>query len=123
MRPSVSLLVTDVDNTLFDWLAMWHAAFSAMLNEIVHISGLPAERLEPEIRAVFQRHGTVEYSFLIEELPSLAVDGSTRQAVRAKYEPAVAAYRREAQAALRPYPGVVETLLTARSSGCQIVAY
>ena len=64
-------LITDLDNTLFDWADIWYQCFSAMLDEIVRISGLNRETLISEIRAIHQKYGTSEYSFLIEELPSL----------------------------------------------------
>ena len=68
-----SVLITDLDNTLFDWVELWLNCFSTMLDGIVEISGIPKEQLIPEIAAVHQRHGTSEYSFLIEEIPSLKI--------------------------------------------------
>jgi hypothetical protein len=44
----VSLLITDLDNTLFDWFGIWHASFSAMLDKTVELSGVPREVLEAE---------------------------------------------------------------------------
>src|SRR5438876_11276907 len=67
----VSLLVTDLDNTLWDWFEIWYRSFSALLDGIVSISGIPQEELEPEIRKIHQRRGTSEYSYLIGELPPL----------------------------------------------------
>src|SRR5262249_49104416 len=114
----------DVDNTLFDWMTMWHSAFSPMLAEIEKISGIPRQCLEPEIRTIFQAHGTVEYAFLIEEMQSLrTVDVSTAKAVRARFDPAISAYREAVQKTLRPYGGVIDTLRTIRQQGCQTVAY
>src|SRR5690349_5217643 len=56
-NPPISLLVTDLDNTLWDWFAIWYASFSALLEGIVRISGISQEELEPEIRKVHQRRG------------------------------------------------------------------
>ena len=64
-------LITDLDNTLFDWVNLWVQCFSAMFSKIVEISGVDADELKKEIRNVHQKYGTSEYSFLIEELPSL----------------------------------------------------
>lgn len=64
-------LITDFDNTLYDWFHMWHECFGAMLKEIVRISGIDESILIPQIRAIHQKHGTSEYAFLIEELPAL----------------------------------------------------
>src|SRR5690349_5386677 len=68
---SKTVLITDLDNTLFDWVELWFQCFSPMLDSIVGISGIPREKLIPEIATVHQRHGTSEYSFLIDEVPSL----------------------------------------------------
>jgi hypothetical protein len=50
---------------------IWYRSFSALLDGIVRISGIPQDELEPEIRDIHQRRGTAEYSYLIGELPSL----------------------------------------------------
>jgi FMN phosphatase YigB (HAD superfamily) len=34
------VVVMDVDNTLYDWLAIWHASFRAMLDMLAEMSGL-----------------------------------------------------------------------------------
>ena len=31
-----SVVVTDLDDTLFDWVAIWHACFTAMLDRLLH---------------------------------------------------------------------------------------
>src|SRR3546814_10603857 len=60
-KPIRSVLITDVDNTLFDWVNVWHAAFSAMLAELLRLSRLDEATLLSEIRKVHQRVGTSEY--------------------------------------------------------------
>jgi phosphoglycolate phosphatase len=121
-RPAVSLLVTDVDNTLFDWVDIWHSSFSPFLAEISRISGLAQEDLEREVRRVHQRVGTTEYAFLLQDLPILAEIHGTAD-VLPIYEPAVAAYRDARARAMVPYPTVIPTLDAIRASGARIVAY
>ena len=48
-RPRVALLVTDLDNTLYDWFAMWYPAFNAMLEAVCSKSGVPRDVLLAEI--------------------------------------------------------------------------
>jgi len=112
-RPSVRVLVTDMDNTLFDWLGMWQAAFGAMLERLVADSGVPRATLEEEFFALHQRHGTTEYAFAIQELPSL----------RARYAAAIEAYRTMRRRTLALYPGVLDTLRAVRATGALVVAY
>jgi len=95
-RPDIAkktALITDLDNTLFDWADIWYKCFSAMLDEIVRISGLPRETLIPEIQAIHQKYGTSEYSFLIEELPSLRPLLKGKQATE-MFAPAIEAFSR-----------------------------
>ena len=74
MKPTIELLITDLDNTLYDWFDFWYHSFTAMLDQIVAISGIPREKLEPEIKKIYEKHGTSEYSFLIEELEPLLAE-------------------------------------------------
>jgi len=68
---NVSVIITDLDNTLFDWVEIWYHSFSALVDRIEKDSNIQREQLLDEIREVHQRHGTSEYAFLIEEIPSL----------------------------------------------------
>lgn len=122
MKPQVSLLVTDLDNTLYDWVEMWYKAFESMLEQIVSISGVPRESLEPEIQKIFQKHGTTEYAFLIEEIPSLKIRHPGEDLTKV-YQDAINAYRYARSETLRLYPGVLETLKTIKNKGCMIVIF
>jgi hypothetical protein len=44
------VLITDLDNTLFDWVGLWYACFTAMLGKVVDI--LPP--IQPTVRAPSQ---------------------------------------------------------------------
>jgi len=122
VKRDINVLVTDLDNTLFDWFDIWYASFSSMLDEIVRISGLPVEVLEREIKAVHEKHGTSEYAFLIEELPSLAATHSS-QNVMEIYAPAIEAYRQARRSRLVLYPSVRETLESIKRSGTLVIGY
>lgn len=120
--PLIRTLITDLDNTLYDWVAMWHASFKAMLDSVQARSGLPMEDLIPDARRVHQLHKTSEYTFLLQELESLRAlhpEGD----IPALYEDAIAAYRRARCDQMTLYPGVAETLQQIRVAGCTIVAY
>lgn len=116
-----SLLVTDVDNTLFDWVDIWYRSFSAMLNEVVRITGLSAESLYPSISQVHQKHGTSEYAFLLQELPELLQLYGDR--VEDHLASAIEAFRKARSAALTLYPSVLPALRQLSSAGVTIVAY
>lgn len=120
--PTKSVLVTDLDNTLWDWVAIWHEPFSAMLRELVRTSGLAQDVLERDIRLVHQRHGTSEYAFLIEELPCLQ-HKHPGQNLKQVYEGAIAAFRERRDQVLQPYETVIATLETLRGTGALVIGY
>ena len=122
-RIRVSLLVTDLDNTLWDWVEIWYRSFSALLDGIVRISGIPQDKLEPEIRRIHQRRGTAEYSYLIGELPSLRKLHGPDADLQAIYRQAIEASRQARRDALRLYPSVYETLTSIHAAGTTIAAY
>jgi phosphoglycolate phosphatase-like HAD superfamily hydrolase len=121
-RPAIGVLVTDMDNTLFDWLEMWHAAFGAMLDRLVADSGVPRGTLERELYALHQAHGTTEYAFAIQALPSLRARHPDED-LTTRYAGAIEAYRAARRHTLRLYPGVLDTLRALRAAGARVVAY
>src|SRR5262245_8688451 len=121
-RRRVTAVVTDVDNTLYDWMAMWWPAFGGMLARLADDSGVPRETLEREFHALHQRHGTTEYAFAIQELPSLLAL-HPGEALVARSATAIDEYRTARRRTLRLYPGVGETLGAIRAAGCLVVGY
>jgi len=116
------ILVTDLDNTLWDWFGAWHASFSAMLDRLVDVSGVPADVLEKEIRLVHQAHGTSEYSWLLNELPSLRAASPDVDPLVA-YDAAVHVLNSRRRKTTYLYPTVTETLEELRDREVMIVAY
>ena len=113
-----------MDNTLFDWLGMWQAAFGAMLEHLIADSGVPRATLEAEFFAIHQRHGTTEYAFAIQELPSLrARHAPDAEDLPGRYAAAIDAYRVMRRRTLALYPGVRETLRAVRAAGALVIAY
>jgi phosphoglycolate phosphatase-like HAD superfamily hydrolase len=121
-KPTVSLLVTDLDNTLWDWVDIWFNSFNAMLQVVVERTGLDQMALEQEIRSVHQARGTSEYTYLLNELPLLR-EAFPGKDVAAELDDAVHAYRSARKAHSRLYDTVRETLEAIRSSGTTVVAY
>src|SRR5262245_14350791 len=109
-KPRKDVLITDLDNTLFDWVYLWTQCFGAMFSKIVEISKIDPSTLKREIREVHQKYGTSEYSFLLEELPSLR-SKFPDESLLDRFRPAIDAFREQRRAHLRLYPTVAETLL------------
>ncbi|MGW3100174.1 HAD family hydrolase [Streptomyces sp. NPDC001102] len=120
--PRISLLITDLDNTLWDWFDAWHASFSAMLRRLSDMSNIPQHVLEQEIQTVHRRRGTSEYSYLLNELPSLL-----KKHPHAKpsdvYDEAIHILNRERLRHTKLYVGVKETLQELHRRNVPVVAY
>jgi phosphoglycolate phosphatase-like HAD superfamily hydrolase len=121
-KPEISVVVADFDNTLYDWVDMWYKSFTAMLSELARDSGISEEVLMKESQRVFQKYGTSEYAFAIQELPSLKHKYPNENLAR-KFSSAIHAYRKARKKALKLYPTVIETLLELKSRGCLLVGY
>ncbi len=109
---TIKLIVTDIDNTVFDWVTYYVRSFHALLNEVESITGIPYAQLASESRDAFTRHGSIEYPFLIQELPSVDrhyADDFDRMLAEA-VDRGRKVFLKTAESLLVPYQGVRETL-------------
>ena len=121
-RRTIDTLILDLDNTLFDWFAVWYGSFEPVYREILSATGLPPAEVDASIRRVHQRRRTSEYTFLLEELDVLEgmrAEGDIRQ----RFQGALERSRRGRDQNLRLYPGVFRCLWDIKKRGTKIVAY
>jgi FMN phosphatase YigB (HAD superfamily) len=121
----IKLLVTDLDNTVYDWLGAHVPAFNAQVVELSRLTGLPEQELLAAYRRVHQRQHTSEYAYAFLELDVLdELDGGLDPAERLqRYGTALHAYRAEHLRRLRLYPGVRATLGELSARGIKVVAH
>jgi phosphoglycolate phosphatase-like HAD superfamily hydrolase len=115
-------VIVDVDNTLYDWVAVWAGAFSSMLRALVHSSGYDDAFWSARVQAVHAHHGATECPSLLADLaaaPSWPSDVDPARVLPT----AAAAYRDHWSEHLTPYDGVREALAGIASGGHQVVAY
>jgi FMN phosphatase YigB (HAD superfamily) len=112
----------DLDNTLYDWVAYFAPALRGMCRSLGEMTGVSSNTLFEELKAVFSKHGTVEYSFALQELPSLiAMHPSESGAdLAARYRPVIDVFQTRRRAYLRPYPGVRSGIAMLHQAGYKV---
>ncbi len=122
-RPRIRLVVTDLDNTLYDWVQWFCRGLSGMSQAAARVLQIPHEDLLAELQAAHTVRGTVEDPDALLELPSVRAAFSTRE--RAAEALAEALHHRDRAQAVDPqmYPGVRRTLRTLRAAGVKVVAH
>ncbi len=124
-RPKISLVITDLDNTIYDWLESFVPAFYAMVGEAAPLLGVSEDDLLDDLKAVHRKHGDSEHPFALSETRSVEkrLRGMTRTEVAEFLDPAFHAFNRVRKKNLRLYEGVYETLEYVSSLSVPIVAY
>jgi len=124
-RPTISLVITDLDNTIYDWLSAFVPAFYAMVKEAAPLLGVSEDELLDDLKAVHQRHGDSEHPFALLETRSVEIKfGNVPKLEAAKLlDPAFHAFNSVRKHNLKLYDGVYETLEQISSRAVPIVAY
>jgi FMN phosphatase YigB (HAD superfamily) len=121
-RKLIDTVILDLDNTLFDWFALWYAWFRPLYDEIIKATGKSAADVEADIRKVHQAYRTSEFTFLLEEIECLA-EWRARGDIRQQFSEAIDLSRQGRDHHLKLYPGVLPSLSELKTRGTRIVAY
>ena len=122
MRQKISVIITDLDNTLYDWLTMWYQSFNVFIDRLEQDSHIPKNILIPEIRDIHQKHGTVEYEHLLRDIPSLQ-EKFKGEDLEKKFESSLILLRDTQKYHLKLYPDTMNTLLYLKRIGVKIIGY
>lgn len=119
------LLITDLDNTLYDWVAYFAPSLRAMIHELARLLGEEEGRLYAELQTLHRRYGTSEQPFTVLDLPSVLerFPGTDRRERLELLDGPLHAFNRSRKQTLRLYPGVAETLAACRAAGVAIVGH
>ena len=121
-RKVIDTLILDLDNTIFDWFAVWFASFDPIYQEILRATQMPPSDVEAAIRRVHQHRRTSEYTFLLEEIDILA-DMRKAADIRTTFASALHDARAARDQNLKLYPSVFRCLWDIKQKGTKIVAY
>jgi phosphoglycolate phosphatase len=124
-QPRILLVITDLDNTLWDWITFFVQAFYEMVAVAAPMLGVSEDELADELREVHQRHGNSEQPFaLIEtEAARARFPDLDRKGLARKLDDAFHAFNSSRKRNLALYPGVLETLETLHGRGVPVVGH
>jgi phosphoglycolate phosphatase len=124
-RPAISLVITDLDNTIYDWLTAFVPALYAMVQEAAPLIGVGEEELLDDLQLVHRKHGDSEHPFAL--LETRAVQKKFREKSRSEIcqflDPAFHAFNKMRKQNLRLYDGVYEILEELSRLYVPVVAY
>jgi phosphoglycolate phosphatase len=121
----VPLLVTDLDNTLYDWVTPFARAIRALVRELAPVLGVGEERIQAELKVVHRRHHNSEHPFACFEIPSVRrrFPGATPEELLTELAVPLAAFDAARSTWLRLFDGVSDTLDALRAGGVVIVGH
>jgi FMN phosphatase YigB (HAD superfamily) len=122
---TIRLLITDLDNTLYDWVTYFAKSFDAMTKALVPLVDVDMATILDEFKALHQYYGNSEQPFVVFELPSVRRrfgSLSTLEMLRA-LNPALHAFNHTRKQVLRLYESVDDTLRELRRRSVVVVGH
>lgn len=121
----MKLLVTDLDNTLYDWVEFYAHAFNAMVERLSIRLDIAVDDLLAEFKTVHERYENSEQPFAVLELPSVAAryPSLTRSEIAHELDDVLHAFNSARSRHLRLYEGVDGTLRGLAERGVTIVGH
>lgn len=123
-KTKVNFVVTDLDDTIWDWLKMWHSSFEPYFMRISSEFNVNVDTLKSEFKRIHQKYGSSEFSFIYQELECLTdvQKEQFRTEVRGKRS-IIHEYNSLKKNNLFLYEGVLETLKKIKSNGALIIGF
>jgi len=123
-KPSISLVFTDLDNTLYDWVAWYSRAFYRMLDGAARRAAIPRERLLGEMQKLYQVRQGLEQPEALLHAPSIRKSFGDPARAREALAGVFASYYHTAPGSdLHTYPGVRSTLWRLAEQGVRVVGH
>ncbi|TBO42249.1 HAD family hydrolase [Pedobacter kyonggii] len=121
---TVNFVITDLDDTIWDWLEMWYMSFGPFIKRIADETKIDSKVLKADFKKLHQKYGTTEMSFAYKEISSIS------PTFYPLFENEVVAgknilheYNSNKKKNLKAYDGVIETLNLIKSKGVKIIAF
>jgi FMN phosphatase YigB (HAD superfamily) len=123
-KKRINFIVTDLDDTIWDWLTMWYSSFHPYLERIARTFETDIDVLKKAFKTIHQKYGTAESSFIYDELTPLTQAQMKRiEETELGKKSILHEYYSNKKANLFLYPNVLETLKDIKSKGAKIVGF
>lgn len=119
------ILITDLDDTLYDWIGFFIPAFYGLVDEIASITGISKDVLLAEYKKKHQYYGSVEYPFVTLTLPSIQKKYSSLcdDEIKKVLNEAFHKFNSIRKQKLKLYEGVQDTLQKLKEHNISIVGF
>ncbi|WP_412775670.1 HAD family hydrolase [Thalassospira lucentensis] len=123
--PNIQLVVCDLDNTIYDWVAYFVPSFYAMIDESVTVLDCSKELLLDEMRDVHRRHHDSEHPFALLDtsIVKSKFKNSSRSEIANRLDSALHRFNSMRKQSLHLYEGVEVGIQRLKSQNIKIVAH
>jgi FMN phosphatase YigB (HAD superfamily) len=119
----IRVVITDLDNTLYSWVNYIVPALEAMVDSLCRSTGFPRIRIVQSLKEVYERYGTNDYAFAIQESSIFREFESDFDSFQALViAPAKEAFAAARKRYLQLYPGAMDGLRELREGGVSVIA-
>lgn len=123
-KSNINAIITDLDDTIWDWMHMWHSSFEPYLNRISSELNVDKNRLIASFKKLHQSYKTSEASFIYNELDILNPEQKELFERRGEGGKSILhEYYSLKKNNLKLYDGVLDTLRTIKSKGTIIIGF
>ncbi|MCD9507384.1 HAD family hydrolase [Photobacterium phosphoreum] len=121
----MKLLITDLDNTLYDWVTFYSQSFEVMALALSKRINVPLDTILSEYKEVHQRFGNTEKPFATLELPSVIkyFNCTDKEYLQKELTSVFGAFSAKRKETLKLYPNVRKTLEILKDNGVKIVGH
>jgi phosphoglycolate phosphatase-like HAD superfamily hydrolase len=121
---NVKLLITDLDDTIWDWLSMWYNSFNPYFNRIQKECGISKNDLLRDFKDLHRKYHTTEVSYAFKELKSIKKDFYNIIENDQGENPGIMhQYYQNKKDSIKLYPQVLKTLRKIKSEGTRIIGF
>ncbi len=122
-KKKINFVITDLDDTIWDWLTMWYSSFKPYLDDIAREFGIDEGTLKADFKQLHEKYGTSEASYIYNELTSLTDEQKAIIDNHNASDSIMHRYNSSKKHSLRLYESVYETLQHIKSKGALLVGF